>query len=318
MSGDGERRPRRGRGGRRRSGSDGPPLILLVDKPAGPTSHDMVREARRWTGLRRIGHGGTLDPLATGLLPLFAGPATRLNEYLGAYDKAYEATLLLGAATDTDDSEGEVISTAPIEGIGAAEIEAALAGFRGGIDQLPPSYSAVKRGGVAAHRAARAGEPLELEPRRVTIHELSLASYEPPHARLAMRVSTGTYVRAIARDLGAALGCGAHVVEMRRTAIGAVGADDAHPPEAFEAAAEAGDPWRLAHSPVRLFGDWPLIPVSGERLARILRGQPVRAPSVAGHPLGFAVDPKDQVMAVMREDPEQPSRWHPEKVLRGG
>ena len=318
MSGEGERRPRRGRGGRRRSGSDGPPLILLIDKPTGPTSHDMVREARRWTGLRRIGHGGTLDPLATGLLPLFAGPATRLNEYLGAYDKAYEATLLLGAATDTDDSEGEVISIAPIEGIDAAAIEAALAGFRGEIDQLPPSYSAVKRGGVAAHRAARAGEPLELEPRRVTIHELTLASYEPPHARLAMRVSTGTYVRAIARDLGAALGCGAHVIEMRRTAIGAVGADDAHPPEAFEAAAEAGDPWRLAHSPVRLFGDWPLIPVSGERLARILRGQPVRAPSVAGQPLGFAVDPKDQVVAVMREDAGQPSRWHPEKVLRGG
>ncbi len=314
-------RPERRRGGprgRRRRGSDGPALILLIDKPSGPTSHDMVREARRWTGLRRIGHGGTLDPLATGLLPLFVGPATRLNEYLGAYDKEYEATVLLGAATDTDDSEGEAISGGPIEGIGAAEIERALERFRGEIDQVPPKFSAVKRQGVAAHRAARAGEPLELEPRRVTVHELELRSYEPPHAELAMRVSTGTYVRAIARDLGEALGCGAHVVAMRRTAIGAVRAEDAHRPEEFEAAADAERIWELADSPARLFGDWPRIAVSGERLSRVLRGQAVRAPSVAGHPLGFAIGADDRVVAVMREDPDQPSRWQPEKVLKAG
>ena len=320
-AGDGPPSPRQrrrggGRHGRRRKGNEGPPLILLIDKPSGPTSHDMVREARRWTGLRRIGHGGTLDPLATGLLPLFVGPATRLNEYLGAYDKEYEATVLLGESTDTDDSEGETLATAPIDGIAAGDVEHELAQFRGEIDQLPPLYSAIKRGGVAAHRAARAGEPVELEPRRVAIHELSLTAYEPPHARIAMRVSTGTYVRAIARDLGRALGCGAHVTAMRRTAIGRVRAEDARPPAEFEQAAEAGEIWSLADPPTRLFQDWPAIPTTGDRLARVLRGQSVRAPAQAGREFGFAVDAEDRVIAVLRNDPAAPDRWNPEKVLR--
>ena len=301
---------------RRRGEPEHPGAVFLVDKPSGPTSHDIVRDIRRWTNLRRVGHGGTLDPLATGLLPIFVGVATRLNEYLASYSKSYEATVLLGAATDTDDSEGEVISTAEVPALSAAEIETQLAAFRGTIEQAPPRYSAVKVGGVAAHRAARAGQPLEIEPRTVTIHELELLSLDLPQLRLAMRVSTGTYVRAVARDLGAALGCGAHVIEMRRTRIGDLTADDAHTPAALAAAAEAERIWELSDSPARLFGDWPSFTLAGEQLARIRRGQPIRSRPSPGQPHALALNAAGAVIAVLRSDPLAPGRWEPEKVLQ--
>lgn len=310
----------RRRGGRRRRGRGGPEhpgAVFLVDKPSGPTSHDIVRDVRRWTNLQRVGHGGTLDPLATGLLPIFVGMATRLNEYLGAYSKSYEATVLLGTATDTDDSEGEVISTAEVPTLTEAAIEAELARFRGTIEQTPPLFSAVKVGGVAAHRAARAGQPLEIEPRTVTIHELGLLSLDLPQLRLSMRVSTGTYVRAVARDLGAALGCGAHVTEMRRTQIGDLTTADAHTPEALAAAAQEERVWELANSPARLFGDWPSFTLSGEQLSRIRRGQPIRAQAGEGKRHALALNAAGSVIAVLRSDPLAPGRWEPEKVLQG-
>ena len=310
-------RPSRRRGGRRRRkrGPEHPGAIFLVDKPSGPTSHDIVRDVRRWTNLRRVGHGGTLDPLATGLLPIFVGLATRLNEYLTPYSKSYEATLLLGAATDTDDSEGEVISTGEVPALTEADVDAALAPFRGTIEQAPPRYSAVKVGGVAAHRAARAGQPLEIEPRTVTIHELELVSLELPSLKLAMRVSTGTYVRAVARDLGAALGCGAHVTEMRRTQIGDLTAADAHSPQALEAAAQEERIWELSDSPARLFGDWPAFTLSGEQLSRVRRGQPIRTRPAEGKRHALALSASGAVAAVLRSDPIAPGRWEPEKVL---
>ena len=312
------RRSGRRRGGRRRRkrGPEHPGAVFLVDKPSGPTSHDIVREIRRWTDVRRVGHGGTLDPLATGLLPIFVGAATRLNEYLGAYSKSYEATVLLGAATDTDDSEGQIISSAAVPALGAAEIEAELSRFRGTIEQTPPRFSAVKVGGVAAHRAARAGQPLEIEPRSVTIHELELLSLELPQLRLAMRVSTGTYVRAVARDLGAALGCGAHVIEMRRTQIGELSASDAHRAEALEAAAQEERIWELSDSPARLFGDWPAFTLSGEQLNRIRQGQPIRTRPAEGKRHALALNADGAVVAVLRSDPIAPGRWEPEKVLQ--
>ena len=310
----------RRRGGRRRRSRRGEPnhpgAIFLVDKPSGPTSHDVVRDVRRWTDLRRVGHGGTLDPLATGLLPIFVGAATRLNEYLAAYAKSYEATVLLGASTDTDDSEGAVIATADVPGLTRADLEAELAAFRGVISQAPPRYSAVKVGGVAAHRAARAGEPLEIEPRTVTIHEIELLELELPLLRIAMRVSTGTYVRAVARDLGLALGCGAHVTQMRRTQIGALSAADAHTTSALEAAAQDERIWSLAESPARLFGDWPQFDLGREQLARIRRGQPIRARPSPNHSRALALDSTGAVVAVLHDDPLAPGSWKPEKVLR--
>ncbi|MDE2966693.1 MAG: tRNA pseudouridine(55) synthase TruB [Chloroflexota bacterium] len=300
---------------RRRRERRHPGAVFLVDKPTGPTSHDVVRDIRRWTGLRRVGHGGTLDPLASGLLPIFVGMATRLNEYLAPYRKSYQATILLGQATDTDDSEGQVISTLPVPPISAEQLDTALAQFRGKIEQVPPQYSAVKRDGVAAYRAARAGERVEIEARAVTVHELVATAIDLPHVTLAMSVSTGTYVRAIARDLGEALGCGAHVIRMRRTAIGPKSADEGHEPSALKAAADAGDIWSLAISPADLFPDWPHFHLHGEQLQRVKRGQKIRHTPVDGWDKALALNADNEVAAVLRRDELSAATWQPEKVL---
>ena len=300
---------------RRRREPQHPGAVFLVDKPQGPTSHDIVRELRRWTGLRRVGHGGTLDPLASGLLPIFVGAATRLNEYLAPYRKSYEATILLGQATDTDDSEGQVVATAPVPDLSAADLDATLEQFRGDIEQTPPQFSAVKRNGVAAYRTARSGEHVEIEPRPVTVHELVVTSVAIPYVTLSMSVSTGTYVRAIARDLGQALGCGGHVTEMRRTMIGANSATDAHTPAALAAAAEQGDIWSLALSPAQLFPDWPQFHLHGEQLARVKRGQAIRHTPVDGWDKALALNAEREVTAVLRRDELSAATWQPEKVL---
>lgn len=300
---------------RRRREPHHPGAVFLVDKPTGPTSHDVVRDIRRWTGLRRVGHGGTLDPLASGLLPIFVGAATRLNEYLSPYRKSYTATVLLGQATDTDDSEGTVIATEPVPDQTASELDAALEPFRGEIMQAPPQYSAVKRDGVAAYRSARQGEYVEIEPRAVTVHDLRATSVELPQIELTMTVSTGTYVRAIARDLGDALGCGAHVVAMRRTAIGPKQADQAYTLDDLAAAAERDEVWSLAISPAALFTDWPQFRLAGEQLQRVRRGQPIRHAPVDGWDKALAITAEQHVAAVLRRDELLAATWQPEKVL---
>ena len=172
-------------------GSPGAPPatgLFLVDKPAGPTSHDVVQQLRRWTGIRRVGHGGTLDPMATGLLPIFVGRGTRLIEYLGEHRKHYRATIRLGVRTDTDDAEGAVVAEAPVPPLSAGQIEQALAAFRGAVTQVPPAFSAVKVGGVTAHRAARRGEPVEMAAREVTVHTLTVEDWQSPLLRVALSV----------------------------------------------------------------------------------------------------------------------------------
>ena len=300
---------------RRRREPHHPGAVFLVDKPTGPTSHDVVRDIRRWTGLRRVGHGGTLDPLASGLLPIFVGAATRLNEYLSPYRKSYTATVLLGQATDTDDSEGTVIATEPVPNLTASELDATLEPFRGEIMQAPPQYSAVKRDGVAAYRSARQGEYVEIEPRAVTVHDLHATNIKLPQIELAMTVSTGTYVRAIARDLGDALGCGAHVVAMRRTAIGPKQADQAYTLDDLAAAAERDEVWSLAISPAALFTDWPQFRLAGEQLQRVRRGQPIRHAPVDGWDKALAITAEQHVAAVLRRDELLAATWQPEKVL---
>jgi tRNA pseudouridine55 synthase len=303
---------------RRRKERHHPGAVFLVDKPKGPTSHDIVRDIRRWTGLRRVGHGGTLDPLASGLLPIFVGAATRLNEYLAPYQKSYEATILLGQATDTDDSEGEVISSAPVPPIDSELLDASLAQFRGEIEQVPPQFSAIKRDGVAAYRSARAGEHVEIQPRAVTVHELVATAIDLPYVTLRMSVSTGTYVRAVARDLGRALGCGAHVTQMRRTRIGVKSAEDGHRPDSLEAAAQVDNIWSLAISPADLFPDWPQFRVQGEQLQRIKRGQKIRHAPVDGWDKALALNAENEVAAVLRRDELSAATWQPEKVLATG
>ena len=200
------------------------PGIVVVDKPAGMTSHDVVARVRRTCGTRKVGHAGTLDPMATGVLVLGVGRATRLLGHLMLAEKTYDATVRLGAATTTDDAEGEVASTTSAAGIAEDDVRAALEAFRGEIDQVPSTVSAIKVDGKRAYARVRGGEEIVLAPRRVTIHDLSVGEFrregEFLDFRLRVSCSSGTYIRAIARDLGAMLGVGGHLTALRRTSVG--------------------------------------------------------------------------------------------------
>ncbi len=225
--------------GRRRKRRPGEPDgVLLVDKPTGPTSADVVRRLRRALNVGRIGHTGTLDPLATGLLPICIGRATRLAQFLTADDKRYVATVRLGVGTDTLDSDGQTTREDPPEEVAAvdeAAVRRALEGFLGTITQRPPAYSAIKVDGKRLHELARAGEAVEAPEREVTVHALELLRFESPDLDFEVHCSKGTYVRSLARDLGLALGLGAHLTALRRTESGALRVDGAQRLEDIEA-----------------------------------------------------------------------------------
>jgi tRNA pseudouridine55 synthase len=218
--------------------------ILVVAKPAGPTSHDVVALVRRLAATRRVGHGGTLDPFASGVLPVFLGHATRLVEYHLGDEKAYRATVCFGATSTTDDLEGE-LTPAPGPAPSRESVELAMTGLTGRISQRPPAYSAIKVAGRRAYAMARAGETVVLEPREVTIHALALESWDDtdpdrPLAVLDVRCSAGTYVRALARDLGEAVGSAAYLGALTRTASGPFRLDGATPLDDIRAAAADG------------------------------------------------------------------------------
>lgn len=216
-----------------------PSGFLLVDKPVGPTSHDIVDIVRRALRTRKVGHAGTLDPFASGLLILAVGSKTKeISKFVGL-DKAYEATVRFGATSDTMDRTGQIQPVPQVPGTevpGTREIERVLEKFRGEIDQTPPMYSAKKIGGKKLYELAREGKEIERKPVRVTIHELELVSFAWPSAVIRTRVSSGTYIRALADDIGKALGCGAYLEELRRTRIGTHRVEDAVKPEVIDAA----------------------------------------------------------------------------------
>jgi tRNA pseudouridine55 synthase len=256
--------------------------VLPLDKPVGPTSHDMVARVRRALGTRRVGHAGTLDPFASGLLLVAVGEATRLVEYLHHLDKSYEAEARLGEVTATDDPEGEVVArSAAWEGLEAPAIAAALSRQVGTFLQRPPSYSAKKIEGEAAYRLARRGDARELAPVEVTVHEVELLAVELPMVRFRVRCGTGTYIRAMARDLGEALGCGAHLTALRRTRIGphevseALGPDDLDNRERVDA--------KLL-DPARAVGHLPAVQVDAATEARLRMGQRVPCDASATDP----------------------------------
>jgi len=205
--------------------------LVVVDKPAGITSHDVVARVRRLAGTRKVGHAGTLDPMATGVLVVGVERATRLLGHLMLTEKAYDATARLGVATMTDDLDGEVTATVSAARLDEAAVRAAFAEQVGELSQVPTAVSAVKVGGVRAYERVRAGEQVALEPRHVTVHELTVTDVrrvgEHVDVDLSLRCSSGTYVRAIARDVGAALGVGGHLTALRRTAVGPYGLDQA-------------------------------------------------------------------------------------------
>jgi tRNA pseudouridine55 synthase len=207
--------------------------VALVAKPAGPTSHDVVDRVRRALGTGRVGHLGTLDPFAAGLLVVVVGRATRLAPYAAAWDKAYDGVIRLGRTTTTDDATGATLATSDAwQSLDRARLEAAAARFQGAYEQRPPIFSAVKVAGERAYRRARRGEPVALAPRRVEVMALELVGVELPDVGFRARVSGGTYLRSLARDLGEALGCGAHLVTLTRTAVGPLRLAEAVAPEA--------------------------------------------------------------------------------------
>jgi tRNA pseudouridine55 synthase len=209
---------------------DRPDGLLLVDKPSGITSHDAIDRVRRALGTRKVGHAGTLDPMATGLLLVGVGRATRLLRFLADLPKEYLGTGALGVETATLDAEGEVVREAPVH-VTEAELRAAMATLTGEIDQAPPAYSAVKVGGEPLYRAARRGEPVEAAPRRVRVESFDLRRFRSPEFEFRVRCSGGTYVRSLAAEVGARLGCGAHLSSLRRTAIGPYDVDEARSPD---------------------------------------------------------------------------------------
>jgi len=214
--------------------------VLLFDKPVGLTSNQALQTVKRLLNACKAGHTGSLDPIATGLLPLFFGEATKLTQFLLNADKRYWTVFKLGVSTTTFDSEGEVTATRPVT-VGLRDIEKALAKFKGEIEQIPPMYSAIKHNGEALYKLARAGVEVEREPRPVTVHEIKTLGFQDDLLTLEIACSKGTYIRTLAHDLGEILGCGAHVVQLRRLASGDVSIDKAVSLDRLEALASPAE-----------------------------------------------------------------------------
>lgn len=284
--------------------------VLLVDKPCGPTSHDVVAAARRALGTRRIGHTGTLDPFASGLLLLCIGSATRIAEYLTPLRKVYRAVFRFGAATDTDDRTGRVTASSECwRGISDEQIRSALADWIGEHDQVPPLYSAKKIGGVAMHRLARAGHAPARSPMRVRIHDMRLLSSTSPDADVEIDCSAGTYVRAIARDVGLALGCFAHLAELRRVRIGRYVVEDAvSVDELFDPAIVA----RAWVSPLAALDHLPLVQVSEADAHALSHGRAISAAADSTSAEAVAVALGTRLLAIARRSD---GRLEPKKVF---
>ncbi len=261
----------------RRPMSEGPSRsgVLRVDKPSGPTSHDVVSLARRSLGCPRIGHTGTLDPLTSGLLLLCVGWSTRIAEFLTGLNKTYLATARLGEVTETDDGEGPVLRRSDAwQRLTEGEISAAVSSFRGSLRQVPPRYCAKKHGGEPLHRRVRRGEQVAPEPVDVQIHAMELLDIALPLVRFRVECSSGTYVRAVARDLGELLGAGAHLAELRRTRIGPFRVEDAVPAAEMDRPAQISRAWL---SPAEALASLPSVQVDEERARRLEHGQAVPA-----------------------------------------
>lgn len=282
--------------------------LLNIDKPLGLTSHDVVQQVRRLTGVRRVGHAGTLDPLATGVLVLGLGRATRLLEYVVGCAKVYETTVRLGQTTTTYDAEGEIIAERPVA-VETEQLRAALTEFVGDISQIPPQYAAVKIAGTPLYRYARRGETVAVPPRLVSIHALELLGRDGPEITLRVACSSGVYIRSLAHDLGERLGCGGHVIALRRTQVGAFAAADALPLDALHT-----DNWRDHLLPperavvqlpeLALNADQTTDALCGRRLAR--RSADPDAPLVRAHA------PDGRLVGVLTAAPDG---WQPHKIL---
>jgi tRNA pseudouridine55 synthase len=293
--------------------------FLNIDKPAGMTSFDVVRAIRRASRVKRVGHAGTLDPLATGVLPVaVGGDATRLIDSLVDASKRYTAAVSLGVETTTDDSEGEPVASADASGVMREEVAAALARFVGIQWQTPPAFSAIKEAGVPAYRVARRGEARTLQPREVVAHSLVLTGYEAGRCVIDVHCGKGYYVRALARDLGRALGVYGHITALRRTAVGPFSVRQATPLDEAVARLERLEVETLLHAPDAVLVDWPAILLTPDEVSEVRMGRSVAPPPRSDVPVepgkrARVYDPKGVLIALAeRLDGTQ---WHPYRVF---
>lgn len=255
--------------------------VLVIDKPAGLTSHDVVNRVRRILQQRAVGHLGTLDPLATGVLPLVLGNLTRLAQFYTASEKTYEGVVRFGFATDTYDAEGEATSPAQVVKVSLEQVRDLAVRFRGTIEQMPPPFSAKKIHGVPAYKLARKHKDVILKPVQVEIKEFEILAAEGDRASFRARVASGTYMRTVAHDMGQQMGCGAHLESLRRTALGEFDVADAHTLEDVEAATKEDRTDDLLVHPRKLLPQFPSVTANDETVARIRSGRAVNLPELS-------------------------------------
>ncbi len=293
--------------------------ILLLDKPLGITSNDALQQVKRLYKAQKAGHTGSLDPLADGMLPLCFGNATKLSAFLLDADKYYWVRIRLGETTTTQDAEGEVVQTRPTEGIGEQQIRDVLPRFTGRISQLPPMYSAVKHQGKRLYELAREGVEVERTPREISIHELELVKVDLPEFELRVHCSKGTYVRTLAEDIGEALGCGAHVVGLRRHGVGPYTELPMHTLDEVRAVAETGGFEALDALLLPLdtaLGDWPEVRLNEDSAYYLKMGQPVLVPKAPTEGWVRLYDAKGGFIGV--GEVEDDGRIAPRRLMSGG
>jgi tRNA pseudouridine55 synthase len=288
--------------------------ILNIDKPAGWTSHDVVGKVRRLLGQKSVGHAGTLDPLATGVLLVCVGQATRVSEYLMAGRKVYRAVVQLGIETDTYDVEGTIVAQADVPDLTHEDLVAAIARFTGTIEQIPPAYSAIKQDGVPAYRKARRGEMVTIQPRQVTIHDIELLGWSTPYVTFNVTCDPGTYIRSLAHDLGASLGCGAVLAELRRLQSGQFRVEDAIGVETLEEAVRQGKLAGCIHGLDAALRDLTPVAVDADAASRLARGQAIPCVTKPGQVEGFAMTSDGAVIAILMHNAAT-GQWQPKKVF---
>jgi tRNA pseudouridine55 synthase len=289
--------------------------ILNIDKPGGITSYRVVSLVKRLSGERRVGHAGTLDPLATGVLPVCLGQATRIVEFLADAAKTYRADIELGVTTDTYDASGAVTRREDPAGIRYEDVESALASFRGLIRQTPPMYSAVRHQGKKLYELARAGITVERKSRPVTIHRLVILDFQPLLVTIEVECGKGTYIRSLAHDLGQVLGCGASLKSLVRLSYGPFHIENAVSVPQLEDAFRHGHWEHLVHPADSVLSAWPAVAVDEATAQAIRNGAPVALPlEPSGGRYCRTYTADGHFLAVLRFDPEK-ERWHPEKVF---
>lgn len=287
--------------------------VFVIDKPVGISSHDVVQIVRRGTGIRRAGHTGTLDPRASGVLVVLLGPAVRLSEFVSASDKSYQATIRLGASTNTFDDEGEIIKTMPFEDITEEKFNEILQQFVGEIEQIPPVHSAIKVKGRPAYELAREGEEVNLEPRKIRVYSLEVLEWNPPEVVVDVQCSSGTYVRSLANDLGEALGTGAYLVGLRRTKSGQFTLRNAVPLRRLQEAFLTGDWYKYLIPASEALSDWPTLELNADEVDLIIHGHRIPAkPGAKG--LARAISQQGDLVALVEVD-EETNEWQPRKVF---